>query len=99
MEMIPTYRLLEIQHRYSQFYTMREVNSLGFDEDWDYCMKILECVPNIDMNSAKADIAELMGWSDENGWFNNDDWDYIMLDEILLKHIEAAGGTLFIFYD
>lgn len=92
------YKKLEIQHEYSTFATMREVNSLGIDEDWDYCMNILYCIPNIDIEFAKKELKNLMGWDEENGYFAGNDWDYIMLDEILLKYIEQAGGNLYLYY-
>lgn len=92
------YRKLEIQHEYSTFVTMREVNSLDYDEDWEYCMNILSCVPDIDIEEAKRELATLMEWNEENGCFVSGDWDYIMLDEILLKYITKAGGNLYIDY-
>ena len=92
------YKMLEIQHEYSTFVTMREVNSLDYDEDWEYCMNILDCIPDIDIKSAQKELATLMCWNEENGWFDSGDWDYIMLDEILLKYVEKAGGRLYINY-
>lgn len=86
-----TWELLRVQYEYSKFMTVREMCNLGTDDDVDYCMNILECVPNIDINKAKADILDHVGYDEETGWFSKkdagEDWDYITLDEVLFKHI------------
>lgn len=83
-----TYELLKLQHEYSKFVTMRDFVNLSSDDDFEYCMNILECVPNIDLEIAKHDILTLMGFDYKSEMFTNNDWDYIMLDEILKKHIK-----------
>lgn len=98
MKCLSEYKKLEIQHEYSTFVTMREVNSLDYDEDWEYCMNILKCVPDINMKEAQKELATLMCWDETNGCFVSGDWDYIMLDEILMKYIIEAGGNLYINY-
>lgn len=90
------YKKLEIQHEYSTFVTMREVNSLDYDEDWEYCMKILNCVPNINIDGAQKELKEMMCYDEETDCLMGGDWTYEMLDSILLKYIREAGGDLYI---
>ena len=83
-----TWELLRIQHKYSEFCTIREFERLGSSDDWEYCMDILSAIPDININKAKKEIADLMGWNEENGcFFEGNEWDYIMLDEILFKYV------------
>ena len=38
------YQLLEVQHEYSKFVTIRATCNLGTDDDVDYCMNIINCI-------------------------------------------------------
>lgn len=86
-----TRELLEIQHEYSKFCTIREFTNLGTGDDVDYCMNILNCVPNIDVDEAKKEILDHVGYDDKTGWFSKkdagEDWDYITLDKVLFKYV------------
>lgn len=90
------WELLRVQHEYSKFVTMRESNYLGTDEDVDYCMNILNCVPNIDIDESEKAILDHVGYDDETGWFSEreagEDWDYTTLDEVLF---ECIGRELY----
>ena len=44
-------------------------------------------VDNIDIESAKKEILELMEYDYENGSYDGYEWDYNQLDEILIKYI------------
>lgn len=81
------YKLLNVQHEYSKFVTIREMCNLESSDDWDCCMNILKCITNINIKNAQKELAELMEWDDEYSCFNGDEWDYNMLDEILMKYI------------
>lgn len=85
------HQLLEVQHEYSKFVTVREMCNLGTDDDVDYCMNILHCIPNIDVDEAKKAILDHVGYDEEAGWFNNkepgEDWDYNTLDEVIMKYV------------
>ena len=85
------HELLEVQHEYSKFVTIRETCNLGTSDDIDYCINILNCIPNIDFDKAKAEILELTGYDEKTGWFSKkcagEDWDYEMLDDILMKYV------------
>lgn len=79
--------LLHTQHEYSKFCTLRERIDLGSDDDFEYCIKILSCVDNIDIEPAKKEILELMEYNYDNGSYDGYEWDYNQLDEILIKYI------------
>ena len=55
------YQLLEVQHEYSKFVTVREMCNLGTDDDVDYCMNIINCIPNIDVDELRK-VCELFGY-------------------------------------
>lgn len=86
-----TWELLRIQHEYSRFATIREFVQLGTDDDVDYCMNILNCVPDIDIEEAEKAILDHVGYDDETGDFSKkevgEDWDYTTLDKVLFKYI------------
>lgn len=86
-----TWELLRVQHEYSKFVTIRETANLGTDDDVDYCMNILNSVPNINFDEAEKAILDHVGYDDETGWFSKkdagEDWDYITLDKVLFKYI------------
>lgn len=86
-----TWELLRIQHEYSKFATMREFVNLDTNDDVNYCMNILNCVPDIDIEEAEKAILDHVGYDDETGWFigkePGDDWDYTTLDKVLFKYI------------
>lgn len=86
-----TWELLRIQHEYSRFATIREFVELGTNDDVDYCMNILNCVPDIDIKKAEKAILDHVGYDDETGDFSKKevgkDWDYTTLDKVLFKYI------------
>lgn len=86
-----TWELLRIQHEYSKFATIREFVNLRTSDDVDYCMNILNYVPDINIEEAEKAILDHVGYDDDTGFFSRkeagDDWDYITLDEVLFKYI------------
>lgn len=86
-----TWELLRIQHEYSKFVTIREFVNLGTSDDVDYCMNILNCVPDINIEEAEKAILDHVGYDDDTGSFSRkesgDDWDYITLDKVLFKYV------------
>ena len=86
-----TWELLRIQHEYSRFVTIRDFVNLSTSDDVDYCINILNCVPDIDIEEAEKAILDHVGYDDETGWFSKkdtgEDWDYISLDKVLFKYI------------
>lgn len=69
---------------------MRETNFLSSSDDFEYCMEIIDCLDE-ENDVIRKFIDEvgclLMGYDDKNQTFDNNNWDYAMLDEILFKYI------------
>lgn len=88
-------KLLEIQHEYSRFCILRNMTypiGLGFDElgnseDLSLCMNILECCDWVDLNEAKTEILEFMGYDFERKCFKYNGWQYDDLDKIIMKYV------------
>lgn len=86
-----TWELLRIQHEYSTFVTIREFVNLKTSDDVNYCMNILDCVSDINIEEAEKAILDHVGYDDETGCFSKkeagEDWDYTTLDKVLFKYI------------